>query len=338
MKEFLEKIKKELRILTFILIIVILIWLFLYYRNNFFKEFILEFTKFYFKFIKVIEFPFLKIWNVTLSLINIIISILIIYIWLKLAFLYKKLIFSFRRKYKDRLSYWTATILANIGYYFIIFIVGFSSLKFIWLDFSSLTLIAWALSVWIWFWLKNIISNFISGIILIFEKSIKVWDYVELADKTRWTVVDIRIRSTTVKTNNNIDLIIPNQNFIDTRIINWTLNDHKVRFKIPFWVAYWTKIKDIEKTIIWALKESNLNYMKSWDYTPVIVMKQMWNSSIDFELYVWVRWDDIFTPNRTKSAFLKLIYTALNEAWITIPFPQTDLHIKDSIPLKIKLI
>jgi potassium efflux system protein len=67
-------------------------------------------------------------------------------------------------------------------------------------------------------------------------------------------------------------------------------------------------------------------------------MKEMNSSSVDFELYVWVRGEEITKPNRTKSDFLKMIYTSLNDNNIQIPFPQTDLHIKDSIPLEVKLI
>jgi len=151
-------------------------------------------------------------------------------------------------------------------------------------------------------------------------------------------VIDIRIRSTTIKTNDNINIVIPNQKIIENNIINWTLNDDKIRFKIPFWVAYWTKVEDVENVILNALKKSNLDYLKTWDYAPLVIMTEMWNSSVNYELYVWVKWDSILTPNRTRSKFLKLIYTALNENNITIPFPQTDLHIKDSVPLEVKLL
>ena len=333
--DFANHIKKKVYYIIWTLLILSVFWIFLYYKFNFFKNIWNDLLKWFHTILDAINYPIVHTWTIKLSIWNILIFLAFVIIWLFIAWYYKQFVYSVRKKYK--ISYWTATILANIGYYTILFTIWLSSVKIIWIDLSSFTLIAWALSVGIWFWLKNIISNFVSGIILMFEKSIKVWDYIELQNETRWKVVDIKIRSTTIKTNDNIDLIIPNQDFIDGNIINRTLNDNKVRFKIPFWVAYWTKIKDVEKAILWALKDSKLNYLKSGDYTPTIVMRWMNNSSVDFWLYIWIKWEDIFTPNRTRSNFLKLIYNALYENNITIPFPQTDLHIKDSIPLEIKI-
>ncbi len=338
MWNFFNKLKKQVKLISYILIIILLFSLILYFSTSYFKQIINENKKILAKLLEIINYPIIIFLNTKITFSNIFIFLTIIYLWFKIANLYKKFIYNIRRKYKNSLSYSNSMILANVGYYTIITIIFLSSIKFIWIDLSNLTIIAWALSVWIWFWLQNIVSNFVSGIILMFEKSIKVGDYIKLSDWTSWTILDIKMRSITIKTNDNIDIIIPNQKFIENNIVNWTLNDKKVRFKIPFWVAYWTPIKLVEKTVLNALKESNISHMTSWDYKPLIVMKQMNSSSIDFELYVWIRGDETTRPNRTKSDYLKMIYTTLNENNITIPFPQTDLHIKDSIPLEIKLL
>ncbi len=331
-----NNLKQKIIYSLLLLILIVVLIYFLYYKLIFFHNLLNDLKIILSDILIIINYPLIKLWNTKLSLWNISIFLIIISVWLILASYYKNFIYSIRKKYNN-LSYSTATILANTWYYLILLLVWFSSLKIVGLDFSSFTLIAWALSVWIWFWLKNIISNFVSWIILMFEKSIKVWDYVELSNWNKWRVVDIRIRSTTIKTNDNIDIIIPNQNFIDANITNWTLNDNKIRLKIPFWVSYWTEIKYLEKILLNKLKESNLNFMKSGDYTPLIIMKWMGNSSVNFELYIWIRGESTLTPNRTKSQFLKFIYTTLNENNIVIPFPQTDLHIKDSIPFEIKI-
>ncbi len=338
MKEFIQKIKEEFKKILISTILFLIIFFILYFTTDSFREFTTDLKIILAKFLEIINYPLIQIYNIKLSLSSLFIFFITIYLWIKLASYYKKFIYTIRRRYNNNLSYSTSTILANIWYYTIITIVFLSSLKIIWIDLSNLTIIAWALSVWVWFWLQNIVSNFVSGIILMFEKSIKVWDYVELSNGVSWTIMDIRMRSVTIKTNNNIDIIVPNQDFIQSNIINWTLNDKKVRFKIPFWVAYGTPIKQVEKVILNTLQESKINHMKSWDYKPLVVMKEMWNSSVDFELYVWVKWEEITRPNRTKSDFLKMIYTALNENDITIPFPQTDLHIKDSVPFQVQLV
>ena len=322
---------------VFVSIFLILLFSILYFTNSYFKQITTDIQEILTKVIEIINYPILTLWNTSITISNIGLFLFIIYIWVKLAGYYKVFIYKIRKKYNNNLSYSTTTLLANMGYYTIITIVFLASARVIWIDLSNLTIIAWALSVWIWFWLQNIVSNFVSGIILMFEKSIKIWDYIELSDGTSWTILDIKMRSVTIKTNNNIDIIIPNQKFIENNIVNWTLNDKKVRFKIPFWVAYWTKIKDVEKIILTSLSESGISHLKSWDYKPLIIMTDMASSSVNFELYVWIKGDEIVRPNRTKSEFLKMIYTALNENWINIPFPQTDLHIKDSVPIEIKI-
>jgi len=336
MLKFLENIKKKLKIISIIFLIVTILGVLLYFTISSFKLIVDELKIYLWYFLEIINYPILSFSNTKISTLNIIIFLLVVYLGFVLWFYYKKFIYRIRKK--NKLSHSTTTILANIWYYAIITIILLSSLKIVGIDLSNIAIIAWALSVWIWFWLQNIVSNFVSGIILMFEKSIKVGDYVEISNNIRGTVIDIKMRSITIKTNDNIDIVIPNQKFIENDIINRTLNDKKVRFRIPFWVAYWTPVKLVEKVIKKALEESNISYLKSGEYKPLVIMQWMNSSSVDFWLYVWIKWDDITRPNRTKSIFLKMIYTALNENDITIPFPQTDLHIKDSVPLEIKLV
>jgi len=205
---------------------------------------------------------------------------------------YKKLIYSLRDKYD--IAYSTATLLANMGYYFILTITFLIALKSVGLNLSSLAIIAGALSVGIGFGLQNVVSNFVSGIILMFEKSIKIGDYIQIDENTRGEVIDISMRSTIIRTNDNINLIIPNQTFIQNNVINWTLGDDIVRFRIPFGVAYGSDIDKVEKVILEALYNSNLpfvrveKYFGKSDVAPRVVFVEMGDSSLNFELFVWV--------------------------------------------------
>ncbi len=221
-------------------------------------------------------------------------------------------------------------IVSNIGYYLILTFAFFIMLKSMGLDLSSLTLIAGALSVGIGFGLQNIVANFISGIILLFEKSIKIGDFLEINDKLRGRVVDIHMRSITIRTNDNIDILVPNQTFIQNDVINWTLSDSQRRMRIPFGVAYGSEIKKVKSAILDALQNSSLHYIRD-DETkqPMVVMTEMGNSSVNFELFVWVDGDETLKPLRTADKFLVLIYNTLYENGIEIPFPQLDLHVRD---------
>ncbi len=223
----------------------------------------------------------------------------------------------------------TRNIFSNLGYYAIIIIAFILALNVLGINLSSIGLVAGALSVGIGFGLQNIVSNFISGIILMFERSIKIGDYIELSNELRGHVTGIHMRSTTINTNSNIDVIVPNQNFIQNNVINWTMNDEIRRFQIPFGVAYGTKPEKVIDVIKEALKKSGF---KDIIETPTrhsrIIMVNMGSSSVDFELFVWLKGGEILYPKRTISRFLVLVYNALYENNIEIPFPQQDLHIR----------
>ncbi|WP_333803849.1 mechanosensitive ion channel family protein [Sulfurospirillum sp.] len=223
----------------------------------------------------------------------------------------------------------TRTMLANIGYYLIVITAFFIALNILGIDLSSIALVAGALSVGIGFGLQNVVSNFVSGIILMFERSIKIGDFVELSDTLRGHVSDIRMRSTTLNTNGNIDVIVPNRNFIESNVINWTMHDKLKRFDIPFGVAYGTKPEQVIDIIVKAVDQCNYkDVIKTPERSTSVVMTGMGNSSVNFALQVWIHGEEILAPTKTMSRFYVLIYNTLNENGIEIPFPQQDLHIK----------
>jgi potassium efflux system protein len=264
-----------------------------------------------------------------ISILKIIIAFSIFIFGFILGGFYKYYI---RKIAKDRanISSSTSTILSNLGYYLIILIAFFIALNILGINLSSIALVAGALSVGIGFGLQNIVSNFVSGLILMFERSVKVGDFVELSDDLKGHIVDIRMRSTILQTNSNINVIVPNQNFIQNNVINWTMNDDIKRFDIPFGVAYGTKVDKVVEAILSAVEKSHFEdiYAEQGKVTRV-VMVNMNSSSVDFELNVWIKGEEIFYPKRTTSRFLVLIYNALYDNGIEIPFPQLDLHFKN---------
>jgi len=297
-----------------------------------------EFEVFKQKLINIINYPIFTVDNRTITPLNFGIFILVLLIGWFAGKYYKHLIYKLR--HKKNISYSTATLLANMGYYTILTFSFLIALKVVGLDLSSLAIIAGALSVGIGFGLQNIVNNFISGIILMFERSIKVGDYIQIDQNTRGEVIDISMRSTIIRTNDNINLIIPNQSFIQNNVINWTLGDEIVRFRVPFGVAYGTDIDKVEKTVLNAIQKSDLPFIRkhrSYNVAPLVIFIEMADSSLNFELFVWVKGEYARRPRRTRSEFLKVIYKALNEAGINIPFPQQDLHIKDSVPFEITI-
>jgi len=223
----------------------------------------------------------------------------------------------------------TRTILANIGYYVILLTAFFIALNVLGIDLSSIALVAGALSVGIGFGLQNIVSNLVSGIILMFERSIKIGDFVELSGTVHGHVTDIRMRSTTLNTNGNIDVIVPNRNFIENNVINWTMHDKIKRFDIPFGVAYGNKPEHVIAVIKEAVVNSGYaDIIEAHDKFTNVIMSGMGSSSVDFILQVWIHGEEILAPSKTMSRFLIIIYNTLNAHGIEIPFPQQDVHIK----------
>jgi len=277
---------------------------------------------------KLLKHPLFEINNTPVNIINMFIVLVISVLGFLVGGFFKRII----QKTREDESEFTVSsriILANITYYLIIFIAFFTSMKVLGINLSSLAIVAGALSVGIGFGLKNIVSNFVSGIILMMERSIKIGDYIELNENLRGHVIDISLRSTTISTNTNIDVIIPNQNFIQNNVINWTMNDNIKRFEIPFGVKYGTKPQKVIDVVLKAVKESGF---KDIHHTRTrftrVVMTEMGESSVNFELFVWVKGKEVIHPKRTNSRFLILIYDALYANNIEIPFPQRDLHIR----------
>ncbi len=265
------------------------------------------------------------------SILAVIKFILIFIVGFTLATFYRKKITNANASYLKNTSIATRTILANLGYYFLVAITFVFGLKSVGIDLSSLTILVGALSVGIGFGLQNIVSNFISGIILIFEKSIQVGNIIEIGTGLRGKVTQINMRSSVITTFDNIEIIIPNSTLMQNNVINLTFSDDVRRLHVPFGVAYGSNIESVIEIILSSLEESNLIYIRNVkEKKPIVRMIAMAASSVDFELLVWINEN----PNEngvgssTLSDFLIFIYNTLLANNIEIPFPQMDLHIK----------
>lgn len=291
-------------------------------------------------FIDIIKFGWTEINNPIIpigdgiSILAITKFFLIFIIGFSIATFYKKRISNAKSHYLRNTSIATRTMLANLGYYFLVAMTFVFGLKSVGIDLSSLTILVGALSVGIGFGLQNIVSNFISGIILIFEKSIQVGNIIEIGTGLRGKVNQINMRSSVITTFDNIDIIIPNATLIQNNVINLTFSDDVRRLHVPFGIAYGSNIEEVIKIILSSLEKSDLIYIKTnLEKLPKVRMTLMGASSIDFELLVWISEN----PNEngigssTMSDFLIFIYKTLQANSIEMPFPQMDVHIKQPI-------
>ncbi len=217
--------------------------------------------------------------------------------------------------------------------HYAIIILGFViALSSIGLNFTNLALVAGALSVGIGFGLQSIVNNFVSGLIILFEHTLRVGDYIELDTGLTGTVKSINVRSTLINTNDNIDIVVPNSEFVTTRLTNWTLGERILRVRIPFGVAYGSDKDVVKQAALEAAAEVpfTLTHMKGRE--PDVWLTEYGDSSLNFLLLVWVNRQGARRPTRTRSAYLWALETKLAEHGIEIPFPQRDLHLRSGWP------
>ena len=194
------------------------------------------------------------------------------------------------------------------------------------IDLTMLGLVAGGVGVGVGFGLQNIANNLISGFFILFERPIKVGDRIEVGE-VHGHVVHIAARATTVRTNDNIDIIIPNSSFTSFNVINWSHGDQRVRFRIPVSVAYGSDARLVERLLL-EVAEENENVLK--EPSPRVVFWAFGDSALEFQLRVWTT----RMLHRRGVFFGQLnlaIYEKFQQHGIHIPFPQRDLHVK-SVP------
>jgi len=270
------------------------------------------------------------------STIDILKVVIIFVIGFFLARLYRRRVMFMKKRWPN-MSLMSLKLFSNVGYYFIVMITIFIGLSSVGIDFSSISMIAGALSIGIGFGLQTVVSNLVAGIILMFERSIRIGDLIQIDDVLKGSVTDMRIRSTTLRTFDGIDIVIPNSSFIQNNVINWTLEDSIRRLHIPFSVAYGSDIDHVEEVVLQALRTSDLIYEKDdIERQPTIRLELMGASSLNMELLVWIDASKKIVP--LKSDFLIMIYNALKSNKIEIPFTQMDVRIKELPVMNDKVI
>ena len=193
---------------------------------------------------------------------------------------------------------------------------------------AKMTVFAGALGVGLGFGLQAIFNNFVSGLILLFERSLKVGDFVELASGVHGNVRDIYIRATRISTNDNIDILVPNSEFVNGRVVNWTLQDGARRLRVPFGVAYGTDKERVKMAALEAAAEVPFTLAEEGPRAPQVWLTGFGDSSLDFQLVVWLTPEATRRPSSVTAAYNWALHTALEKYNIEIPFPQRDLHVK----------
>ena len=191
------------------------------------------------------------------------------------------------------------------------------------IDLSALSLLAGALGVGIGFGFQKVTDNLISGLTILVEEPIKVGDRVEVGEVSG-DIVNISLRATTIVTNDNISIIVPNSEFISSQVINWSHNNRIIRFRLPVGVSY-DEDPEIIKKLLLEVADENPNVQQ--EPKPKVFFEKFGDSSLDFKLGIWTS-SHTDKPEFIRSEINYAIFKKFKENKIKIPFPQRDVHIK----------
>ncbi len=209
--------------------------------------------------------------------------------------------------------------------HYVLLIIGFIiAVAALGVELSNFAILAGAVGIGLGFGLQNIINNFVSGLILLFERPVKVGDLVQIGEY-QGNLNQIGLRASVLRQFDGSDVIVPNSHLISEEVINWTKSDTKRRIEIPVGVAYGTDVKKVME-LLTALAVGKQDIMT--DPAPVTLFKGLGDNSLDFELRAWTENTDRWLA--LNSELVTDIYTALNQANIEIPFPQRDFHLRSA--------
>jgi len=190
------------------------------------------------------------------------------------------------------------------------------------LEFTNLTILGGAFGVGLGFGLQAIVNNFASGLILLFERPVKIGDTIELADQ--WGVIKkLGLRATVVQTYDNAEIVVPNSDLITNQVTNWTLAERRIRLKFPVGVAYGSDVPLVMKILMECTEEHALVLKNP---APQVLFMGFGDSSLDFEVRVWIA--DFTNRRLVHSELHQEIDQRFRQSDVEIPFPQRDLHLR----------
>lgn len=269
---------------------------------------------------KYFSVPLFEIGTHKLTLMSILTALFIFTIVLKLSRLGEKLTKSLLKKY-SHLDNGVKDSIATFVRYTILVIGCLITLDTIGISMSSLAAVGAVLMVGIGFGLQNITQNFISGLIILLERPIKVGDLIEVGG-VNGRIIEIGARSTQIHTRDDVAIIIPNSQFISEQVVNQSYSGEIIRLKISVGVSYNSDPKEVEKVLLEVAKTHSKVIQSP---APGVFFKDFADSSLNFDLTIWTR--DLWFDEKIKSDIRYKIFEAFQQNNISIPFPQMDVHV-----------
>ena len=271
---------------------------------------------------RVLSFTLIRIGSVTINLLFLIKATIFVFLLITASQLIQKFLFA---RLLRRLPVTDAQRFA-IGRFagYLLFFGGlFVGLQSLGVNLNSLVVFGGAIGVGVGLGLQNVVSNFVAGLILLIEQPIRMGDRVEIKD-TLGDVIRIAARSTWVRTNDNVVIIVPNSDFINNPVINWTANDPSVRISLPVGVSY-NSDPLLVRRLLTEAAERHPAVLK--EPKPDVIFTDYGDNSLNFTLRIWTS-QRAHTPLILKSDLYFALFEVFRDHKIELPFPQRDLHIR----------
>ena len=246
------------------------------------------------------------------------------------AFLLARVIGAGLRRLRDRSRAGAPLIyiVERLAGYAVVLAGLFVALSTLGVDLTSLTIFAGAVGVGVGLGLQGVVREFVSGLVVIFDPLVSVGDYVELDDGIRGEIAEVGPRATRLRTNDGLNVILPNSNLIESRVRNWTHRGGTRRIHVPFSVAYGVDkavVRDVvlaaARALPFTMPDDELRKAQVW-------MTGFGDNALNFELVVWPSPDTVRRPATLHAAYTWAIDDALRQADVEIPYPQLDLRLR----------
>ena len=220
-------------------------------------------------------------------------------------------------------------LIRRIFYILAIALLVFTMLDLLNVPLTAFAFVSGAIAIGVGFGAQNIINNFISGWILMWERPIRIGDFLEVGD-TRGTVESINTRSTRIRRVDGVHILIPNSQLLENTVVNWTLVDRRTRTTVRVGVAYGSPVRRVAELIEQAVKERKDILL---DPAPLVVFEDFGDNALIFDVYFWIHAAADRDLRVIRSNIRFRIEELFREAEITIAFPQRDVHIDGSLQL-----
>lgn len=265
----------------------------------------------------------------TINLAKILIALLVFVVGLKVSHRARRIMRQRLRNNNDYMRFLERLLGISI-----IVLFGLLAMDLAGIPLKAFAFLGGAIAIAIGFGAQEVLANFISGIILTFEKPIRVGDLIEF-DGERGKVADIGPRCTRVRQPGNVDLLIPNKKLLEGKLVNWTLTDEQIRTEVLVGVAYGSPTRTVEELLRKAMAE---HPRIDKHPEPVVLFAEFGDNSLNFRVLFWITVRDLMEQLIIQSELRFRIDDLFREADITIAFPQRDVHLDTLAPLEVRMV